>query len=1224
MNTNIASIQSIASASQNANYITSVTPVTQNGKEIGYTIAFKSGNPITIYHGTDGNDGADGNTPKIGVKKDTDGIYYWTVDDGWLLDANGKKVKAVGTDGKDGNDGVGTPGKDGITPQLKIEGDYWYVSVDKGATWSKLSKAKGEDGKDGTDGDTLFASIDYTTSEDYVVFTLSNGVDIKVPTSTAFDRLNTYCRELNSNIEGLGRLIEDGAVISEVTPTDEGYIIKLSDDTSFTITNGKDGDPGSAPKIGVKKDSDDIWYWTLDDAWLLDENGQKVRAVGKDGTDGNTPQMKIEDDYWYVSLDGGETWTKLSKAKGEDGQDGTGGDSMFSHVDYTTSQDYVIFTLSNGVNIKVPTWTAFDRLNTRCNEMNSNLEGIGTILDAIDQSLFIKSFSTMIENGKEIGYIITFSNDEKINIYHGKDGENGSGGGSGHTPQMGVRQYTDGVWYWTVDGEWLLDTNGDKVKAVGTDGTNGTDGVTPKLKIENGYWYVSMDKGVTWTQYGKATGENGADGDSFFKSVTQDENNVYFTLSDNTKLTIPKSSILEISFDPVGEIPLKVGVKKDITYTVTSSLTPVKVEVVTSSNIQAMVTPTDATGLTGTISFEATFDINEYSKIVVMVYNGPKMIMSTLTPVVSSENGHEYVDLGLPSGLKWATCNVGANTPEESGDYFAWGETSSKSNYDWSTYKWCNGSKTTLSKYINNASYGTVVDNKLTLEEVDDVARANWGGNWRMPTDAEWTELVTECTWTWTVQNGVDGYLVTGSNGSSIFLPSTGYQTGTNYGSISEYWSSSITSSLPYFAEIVSLERTYIYRYGGERRCGRSVRPVTDKGVRVSVNSISLNQNSIVVSEGSTMSLTADVNPWNATQPAVIWSSSNTSVATVDYTGKVTAVSTGSATITATTYDGGKKATCTVTVKSEESEPGTENGHEYVDLGLPSGLKWATCNVGASSPEEYGDYFAWGETKPYYISQDPLVWKTDKYYEIYGYGFDLYRWGSGDGDDCSALTKYNTNSSYGIVDNKTVLDLEDDAAKVTWGSSWRMPCDAEWTELRTECTWSWTTKNGVDGDLITGPNGNSIFLPAAGFRTRTYLWCNGGDGYYWSSSLYSGSQAWDTGFSPYDVSALHGYRCRGQSIRPVSDEGVRVSVSGISLDRDALHLAVGTTVTLTATVVPSNATQPAVIWSSSDTSVATVDYAGKVITVGNEGYATITATTYDGGYTANCSVYVSY
>ena len=194
------------------------------------------------------------------------------------------------------------------------------------------------------------------------------------------------------------------------------------------------------------------------------------------------------------------------------------------------------------------------------------------------------------------------------------------------------------------------------------------------------------------------------------------------------------------------------------------------------------------------------------------------------------ENNHEYVDLGL--SVKWATCNVGASQPEEYGDYFAWGETEPKSTYDWSTYKWCNGSSTSLTKYCTNSSYGTV-DNKITIDLSDDAARANWGGSWRMPTDAELTELLVQCTWTWTTQNGVYGYKVTskksGYTNKSIFLPAAGcrYDSGLLYaGSYSYYWSSSLSTGSPIDAWRVFFDSSSVIRYGSNRLFGQSVRPV--------------------------------------------------------------------------------------------------------------------------------------------------------------------------------------------------------------------------------------------------------------------------------------------------------------------------------------------------------------------------------------------------------------
>ena len=190
--------------------------------------------------------------------------------------------------------------------------------------------------------------------------------------------------------------------------------------------------------------------------------------------------------------------------------------------------------------------------------------------------------------------------------------------------------------------------------------------------------------------------------------------------------------------------------------------------------------------------------------------------------------------------------------------------------------------------------------------------------------------------------------------------------------------------------------------------------------------------------------------------------------------------------------------------------------HEYVDLGLPSGTLWATCNVGANSPEEYGDYFAWAETEP----KTTYDWNTYKYY------------------NGTTITKYCADSYYGTVDNKTELEPSDDAATVNWGSGWQMPSKEQLLELYSVAYTSkvWTTINGVKGKMITSmSNGNSIFLPAAGYRNGTGLSLAGSDGRYWSRSLYTydSSYAYYPGFSSSDISMYYNVRYYGRSVRPV-------------------------------------------------------------------------------------------
>ena len=203
------------------------------------------------------------------------------------------------------------------------------------------------------------------------------------------------------------------------------------------------------------------------------------------------------------------------------------------------------------------------------------------------------------------------------------------------------------------------------------------------------------------------------------------------------------------------------------------------------------------------------------------LYFGEKQ--SSATPIPEGA-----VELGL--SVLWAECNLGANAPEEYGDYYAWGETETKSNYDWSTYKFGTSSSGPFSKYNTISSYGTV-DNKTVLDPEDDVAHVVLGGSWRMPTDAEWTELRTKCTWTWTTENGVNGRRVTGPNGNSIFLPAAGYWDGANLynaGPIGYYWSSSLRTNFSHYVWHVRFDSDGVYRYDYYRYSGLSVRPVSE------------------------------------------------------------------------------------------------------------------------------------------------------------------------------------------------------------------------------------------------------------------------------------------------------------------------------------------------------------------------------------------------------------
>ena len=285
---------------------------------------------------------------------------------------------------------------------------------------------------------------------------------------------------------------------------------------------------------------------------------------------------------------------------------------------------------------------------------------------------------------------------------------------------------------------------------------------------------------------------------------------------------------------------------------------------------------------------------------------------------------------------------------------------------------------------------------------------------------------------------------------------------------------------------------------------------LTDKcqvTVVISATSVSLDRTELTLSTGETATLKATVLPEDSTDK-VEWSSSDETIVTVE-NGAVTAVAGGDATITAKAGD--KMATCSVKVVPAGA----------VDLGLS--VYWAECNLGAEKPEEYGDYYAWGETE---------IMKS--------YSWSTYKYANG---ASNKLTKYCFSDKAifwdgaGAPDNKTVLELEDDVAHVKLGGVWRMPTKAEFDELRTNCIWNWTTRSGVKGYVVTGSNGNSIFLPAAGYRKDTGLVRAGSSGSYWSSSLYTGYPycACSIGFGSSNVGWDGMLRCDGHSVRPVTE-----------------------------------------------------------------------------------------
>lgn len=459
--------------------------------------------------------------------------------------------------------------------------------------------------------------------------------------------------------------------------------------------------------------------------------------------------------------------------------------------------------------------------------------------------------------------------------------------------------------------------------------------------------------------------------------------------------------------------------------------------------------------------------------------------------------GYAYMDLGL--SVMWATCNVGAQSPEYHGAYFAWGETQRyKTNFTKKSYKWFPNSDDYY-PYPTKYTYGDnkdEADYRTVLELSDDAANMNWGGNWRMPTPEEIEELINNCTWTWGAQKALYetkegkqvfssyGYKVKSKiNGKSIFIPASGYSVDGDVHGIREdviIWSCAkpreygrYTSEEQHYAYSLSSLVDSIRLAGATRYCGIAVRPVLAADFTYT---ISFNANGAV---GKMPSITARHGEL-ITLPLMSYKCRG-------FVGWNTKED-GSGIM----YEDGAKLTVTSDtelfaqwVRLSCEELSDANGHEYVDLGLS--VKWATCNLGASSPEELGDKYAWGEVQ----TKQEFTWNN---YQLCVNG------------DYTKLTKYcpkdywlYDNFSESVIDNKTQLEFEDDAARVHLGGTWAIPSDSEINELidPNNCVWIKSHRNNVAGyEVISKINGNSIFIP---FMDK---FDNGeGVGIYWASTI---------------------------------------------------------------------------------------------------------------------------
>lgn len=480
------------------------------------------------------------------------------------------------------------------------------------------------------------------------------------------------------------------------------------------------------------------------------------------------------------------------------------------------------------------------------------------------------------------------------------------------------------------------------------------------------------------------------------------------------------------------------------------------------------------------------------------------------------ENHPHMIDLGLPSGTKWACCNVGANSPEQYGGYYAWGEAATKSIYSWGTYLYGNSEKDVVN--LGSDISGTCYD----------AATANWGASWHMPTDAQRMELMHNTTYVWTTQNGIYGMKITGSNGGTIFLPAAGdrWNSELRYaGSQANYWVSEACGL--YREQAVQL---HLSSFQSEyRNVGCSIRPVytSSNASSPTISVITLEATDVSETSATLNGYVAASNTTKSYTAGFFLSTTNSTPSSTDYTKNVTYSGSnpiGYFSASATEllsgtkyyfrayvlYDGNYYYGVPLEFTTNDSPscsgyltcPDSNHPH-MIDLGLPSGTKWACCNVGANAPEEYGNYYAWGETQTKSVYSD-----------------DTYQY-------------YQNGKSVDI--GTDIAGTDYDAATANWGEPWQMPSEMQLEELCNNCTSVWITLDGVDGRKFTGSNGGSIFLPAAGFRRLDRLDLAGIWSLYWSSTISEHiNDAYALASYPnYLEWHYHHGRYEGHSVRPV-------------------------------------------------------------------------------------------
>lgn len=827
------------------------------------------------------------------------------------------------------------------------------------------------------------------------------------------------------------------------------------------------------------------------------------------------------------------------------------------------------------------------KLETLCNQMNTNISSLQTIVSALQNNDYVTNVSPIKENGKEIGYTIAFSKSGSITIYHGNDGKDGL------TPVIGVKQDTDDIYYWTVNGDWLCDASGNKIPTTGNDGQdgapgeNGADAVTPQLKIEDAYWYISYNNGQTWDQLGKATGEDGNDGDSFFKSVTQDEENVYVTLADGTAFTLPKAEVSDVTLDmeKIGDdyAIFKGKAKKrpvDLKVTVYYG----KEKKLTLYNCEGKGTVTDFTNSSNfRLLLEGLEPDREYYYFTEIVFDGT--VTYGQIESFKTTTGLEYIDeygesrgLGIEiDGVIWAPVNCGYHpTDYKYGKLYQWGRKYGQ-GYEDDTYSDATtpvleerqivfylGSESQYAdkffKYRSDWSY-VQIDNLWNSGSEENPVKTEYDpcpDGWRVPTKAE-LEGVFQNYSDKVESEGQNGRWFTGSqeytsDSHGIFLPTAGWigSTGTSKGSErgkeGRYWSSfrEEGNRNPYR---LSVSSPRVSR--GISSQGESIRCVKDNGYMMPVQSVIVDKPMVTLTKGESVSLSASIYPSNANHKEVSWYSEDDLIATVDQNGLVTMVSEGSTRICAVA--GMCSDNCIVSLKQSQTPAEGDYVDEYnINHGQGveiDGVVWAPVNCGYHKEHyKYGKLYQWGRLfgQGYYDSYEESYNDARAPWVIESKGEGSSVRHNIDYANVFFLSnsKYEYDYLYPHMDRSWNFGLETEPVKTPndpCPDGWRVPTDTELDNLIRNYS-DWTRNGGQYGYWFSGSvpyskDVNRVFLSAAGahgFSDETARGRNN-SGSYWSSSVMTHSSECLDFNSRGDVFDSSNARASGLSVRCVKE-----------------------------------------------------------------------------------------